>query len=379
MRRSPGTSAGPLLASGVGMFRSTFRPAPPLGLALVLATTGCTASAVDAGDANPFLAGGSKTGKADTDYQNPEGIEVEVDIEADVDAPSFRRADAPAQLGQFAMTYLRERREFYLESLAEDLSSRDRVEWLVDSEWVAAKDAVHLEPEALTHFRIRGVIAILLRDAGIEPKVGATLSAEVPARPYSVMGDAGDTCADRNSHIELSQSVYWYLWNPERPGCTVDTQAMSITVSSVFSQAETYPEYDRLVEDGKVTAVILYGQIGDGPIDDYEIGVRNMKRMVSWLTADGFNEASAAPVGRRFQKAVGDVTFELDLYSPNDFSGLGDYANFGNLQRAITEHEIVVYDGHSMLGASDFWSRPEYPDNYQIFIYGGCLGYEYYV
>jgi hypothetical protein len=32
-----------------------------------------------------------------------------------------------------------------------------------------------------------------------------------------------------------------------------------------------------------------------------------------------------------------------------------------------------------MLGASDFWARPTYPDFYQIFLYGGCLGYEYYV
>ena len=32
-----------------------------------------------------------------------------------------------------------------------------------------------------------------------------------------------------------------------------------------------------------------------------------------------------------------------------------------------------------MLGASDFWERPDYPEFYQIFLYGGCLGYEYYV
>jgi len=32
-----------------------------------------------------------------------------------------------------------------------------------------------------------------------------------------------------------------------------------------------------------------------------------------------------------------------------------------------------------MLGASDFWKRPSYPKFYQIFLYGGCLGYEYYV
>jgi hypothetical protein len=39
----------------------------------------------------------------------------------------------------------------------------------------------------------------------------------------------------------------------------------------------------------------------------------------------------------------------------------------------------VIYDGHSMMGASNFWSRPEYPEFYQIFVYGGCLGYQYYI
>ena len=32
-----------------------------------------------------------------------------------------------------------------------------------------------------------------------------------------------------------------------------------------------------------------------------------------------------------------------------------------------------------MLGASDFWAKPAYNKDYQIYLYGGCLGYEYYV
>jgi hypothetical protein len=64
---------------------------------------------------------------------NPDGIEVEVDLEADVDAPSYRVLEAPAHLGQFALTYMRKHKEFYIESLAEDSSSKNRVEWLVDA------------------------------------------------------------------------------------------------------------------------------------------------------------------------------------------------------------------------------------------------------
>jgi hypothetical protein len=107
--------------------------------------------------------------------------------------------------------------------------------------------------------------------------------------------------------------------------------------------------------------------------------VRGFNQMASWLTSGGFREVKPAPVGRRFTKRIGTVDFEVDLYSPKEFSGLSDYAHYPNFEKALAEHEIVAYDGHSMLGASDFWARPKYPDHYQVFLYGGCLGYEYYI
>lgn len=329
---------------------------------------------------NPFLEDQSDDGKADTAYQNPDGIEVEVDLEADIQAPAWRRLEAPAFLGQFATTYLRKRGEFYLESLAEDATSKDRVEWLVDGTWITAEAAQSVALDKLTHFRLRAVNAVLLHEAEDGVHVGSTFEATVPLDPFSVMSQAGDTCAEPDGHIALTQTVYWYQWDPEKEGCTLPTQQMSLTVSKMFSDAQqTYPEFDQLVADGKITAVVLFGQIGDGPIDDHESGVRSLKTMARWLKDGGFTEVTPAPVGRRFTKHVGDADFEIDLYGPADFAGLSDYAHFGNFQRAIGEHEIVVYDGHSMLGASDFWSEPEYPSTYQIYLYGGCLGYEYYV
>ncbi|MFZ4737106.1 MAG: proprotein convertase P-domain-containing protein [Bradymonadia bacterium] len=329
---------------------------------------------------NPFLAAQTAGGKEDTAYTNPDGIEVEVDLEADIDAPAYNIARAPAELGQFAVTYLRKRGEFYLESLAEHVESRGRVEWRVDGAWITAEAARNVEPAKLTHFRIRGVNAVLLHSAGRGAEVGKVFEAEVPVKPYALMADAGATCAEPDDHISLSQSVYWYQWDPDQPNCEVPTQKMTITVSRTFPKADvTYPEYDRLAADGKVTAVVLFGQIGDGAITDRDPGMQAFKRMGTWLKDAGFKEVKPAPVGKRYAKTAAGVQFEVDIYSPNDFSGLGDNRNFGNFQRALSEHEIVVYDGHSMLGASDFWARPTYPDSYQIYLYGGCLGYEYYV
>jgi hypothetical protein len=329
---------------------------------------------------NPFLEDQSNSGKADTAYLNPDGIEVEVDIEADVSAPAHRLLESPLFVSQFATTYLRERKEFYLESLAEDATSKSRVDWLVDGNWIDATAAASVDKSKLTHFRLRAVNAVLLNEAMAGVQEGTVFEAEVPIDPFSVMSDAGDKCANPDGHIGLSQSVYWYLWNPDRSGCTLQTQQMKITVSKMFAPSQqTYPEFDQLIEDGKITAVVLFGQIGDGPIDDSEIGVKNMKIMANWLKQANFQEITPAPVGRRFSKHIKDTDFEIDLYAPSDFSGLGDFAHFPNFQKAIGEHEIVVYDGHSMLGASDFWSKPTYPSFYQIYLYGGCLGYEYYV
>ena len=329
---------------------------------------------------NPFLEDMSNPGKEDTGYLNPDGIEVEVDLEGDVEAPSYRLYDGPAELGQFAVTYLRNRREFYLESLAEDATSDERVEWLVDGSWITAAQAREQSVENLRHFRIQGVNAVLLFEAADNVQVGSVFTAKVPLKPYSVMSDAGDTCADHDGHMTLGQSVYWYLWNPDRDECSIPVQDLSITVSRLLPVEKiTYPEYDQLIEDSKITSVILFGQIGDDPLTDSDSGVRNMNRMARWLEDGGFSEVTPAPVGRRFSRTVEGIEFIVDLYSPYDFAGLSDMANFSNFQKALSEHEIVAYDGHSMMGSSDFWSRPDYPDFYQIYLYGGCLGYEYYV
>ena len=284
---------------------------------------------------------------------------------------------APATLAQYAMTYLRNKGVLYLESLAEDASSPKRVEWLLDGEWTAHEDIDELPEGETLRFRIVGMNAVLLHRHTARAELGEIFTAPVPVRPYDVMNELGSECVDEDDHMTLSLSVYWYVWNPERSGCTGETQDMTITVSRVLPKKDSYPEYDRLVEDGKITNVVLFGEISDN-MGDNDPGFRNLRRMASNLERAGYEEVDA-PLGRRFVKTVSGVVIEMDLYSPDVFSGLSDHQNFGNFETAIREHEIVAYDGHSMLGASDFWSRPEYPEHYQIYLYGGCLGYEYYV
>jgi hypothetical protein len=330
---------------------------------------------------NPFLEDQSnQDGKEDTAYLNPDGVEVEVDLEGDVAGPTYRLPDGPAEIGQFALSYLRKHGQIYLESIAEDATADDRAEWLVNGTWYTTADVGKVPGATLKHWRLRAVNAVLLFGAAQGATVGKVFTAKVPAKPFSVMTDAGATCADDDDHITLGQDVYWYRWDAGNPKCKIATQDLKITLSKLLPKPKSvYPEWDRLTADKKVTTVILFGQIGDGPIADDDIGMTGMRTMAGWLKQAGFAQVKA-PLGQRWsKKTASGITVEMDLYSPHEFSGLGDFAHFANFQKALSEHEIVVYDGHSMLGASDFWARPTYPQSYQIFLYGGCLGYEYYV
>ncbi len=347
-------------------------------LLLALAVVGCSSEG-DLGGDNPFLGDLSDPGKEDSAYMNPDGIEVEVDLEGDVEGPDYRLKDGPIDIAQYATTYFRKSETMYIESLAEDAASQDRAEWLVNGAWV--KSAEVPAGATLKHWRLRGINTVLLFDHADGVQVGSTFTAKVPLKPFSVLSDAGKTCADDDDHIGLDQSVYWYRWEPDQTSCKIPLQDLEVTVSKKFPSTNSlrYPEYDQLTADKLVTMVVIFGQIEDGALTENELGMRSFKRFGSWLEGAAFKSVTA-PLGKRYEKKLNNgVLIQIDLYSPREFSGLGDYAHYGNFEKALTEHEVIAYDGHSMLGASDFWARPQYPDFYQIFLYGGCLGYEYYV
>src|SRR5512140_1824351 len=166
--------------------------------------TGCAAPEPMAD--NPFTQNMDDPGKEDSAYLNPDGVEV--DLEGDVTGPATRLADAPASLGQFALTYFRKKDMMYIESLAEDASTTNRAEWLVGGVWYTA-DKVPAG-SSLKHWRLRGLDTVLLFNAAKTVTVGQEFTAKVPVAPFSVYADAAKSCADDDDHIGLDQSVYWY-------------------------------------------------------------------------------------------------------------------------------------------------------------------------
>jgi hypothetical protein len=350
----------------------------------ILAAAGLVFGCVEGGEvdfgSNPFLEDGDDEGKEDTGYVNLRGYEVEVTIEADVIASESRIFDAPADLAQYAVTNLRSRQRIYLEILAEDADAPDRVLWQVGEEWLPRAEAEARAGRAsLRRFRIPDVNVVLLNSAGNNVSVGHVFRATVPLRPYETMTEGGQACADENSHISLSQSVYWYLWNPDRSGCRIETQQMTLTVEDLLPRnPESYPEYDRLLADNRLDVVVLFGKLDDGRVED-DYNWQNVTALARFLTEAGFAEVQNPPLGRRFERVVGELTESVDIYGPDLFYSVADYSRLQNWQRAVSEHEVVMYNGHSVLGSGMAFEQVQYPDRYQIFQVASCLSYEYYV
>jgi len=347
-------------------------------LAVALAACNGPAGPTSSGE-NPFLKN-QDTGKADSGYLNMAGMEVEATLEADVQGAVWGALDAPPNLAQFATTYLHKRKSIYVMIVNEDTTAPDRVEWRVDGNWIPAAEAKTLAPEKLTHFRMPAINVVLLNEAARNVTEGKVITAKVPLKPYSLMTDAGDSCADYNSHISLSQSVYWYLWNPDKAGCKAALQDMTLTITKVTPKNPTaYPEYDKLWADKELKVVVLFGKLDDGSDikKDWNWGAAD--DFVGWLKEAGFAEKADAPLGKRFQKIVGDKTETVDVYHPDIFHDPTDYAHMANFQKAVSEHEVVIYLGHSVLGTGSAYDDVTYPDFYQIQFLGGCLAYEYYI
>lgn len=327
--------------------------------------------------ANPFLEN-NDPGKEDTGYVNRRGIEAHVTIEADVQASEWRILRSPAEITQYAMTYLRKRNGLYVEILGEDATAVTTAQWLVQGEWLAGDALDGVDRALLTHFRMNNVNAVVLQES-TEGLAGQVYEAVVPISPYTTFADAGEACADYNSHIDLGQSVYWYLWNPDKSGCELETQTMTITISELLPHnPESYPEYDQLWADGRLEIVVLYGKLDDGDVaEDYNW--RNVTRLGEWLVEAGFTKEEEAPLGDRYTRTVGELTEVIDIYGPDIFHSVADHTRFNNWQRAVSEHEVVMYNGHSVLGTGYAFEQVEYPDFYQIFSVASCLSYEYYV
>ena len=222
-----------------------------------------------------------------------------------------------------------------------------------------------------------------LEAAGIDNPQSLTervFTARVPFDPREVFARAGETCATGFDAGSLADYNYFYYFDPVKPECALPIADATYTIKSLLPASATYPEYDQLTADGKVTVSVFFGAAGhEEVVSTYDEGMRNWRNFTRMLTDRGFKKGASLTPGVRYSRRRADIDEQVDVVSPEDLQAL-NHDTDGVFTRALKEHEIMIYDGHSFYGSLGvLQDRENYPaDTYQIVFMNSCWSYEYY-
>lgn len=205
---------------------------------------------------------------------------------------------------------------------------------------------------------------------------------------------------------------FFYFWDIDQEGCPLRGDDKEIVrVKAKLTQYEntkkTYPEYDRLYEKDVLDIRILMGYIGDSisltNVNYKDDGYVSYKGKIDELKTGGF-KISEQKTKFRLTRAGDEIkgvnylttmtkqvknqlgrtqTVQVTLYLGDTDLGTEDATFHQILIPAFQEADILVYDGHSGLGANlGFDYLPEFTfdttGKYQLFFINGCSSYPYF-
>jgi len=197
------------------------------------------------------------------------------------------------------------------------------------------------------------------------------LDVRLPQDPVDVYARGGTNCASDYGSYTLSESKYFYYFDPDQPNCAIALSNGTIEAVKVYPQPEVYPEYDRLLNDlGDGTrgfqAAILPNRGDNDAMSRYNAHRTKLNQATGLNPEklDGFE---------RYRWNKGGATILIDLFDPTD----GWFAS--DFHSALSSYQLVFYNGHSNYGNQPFLDKPEvYSDDYQIIGMHSCKSYSYY-
>ena len=202
---------------------------------------------------------------------------------------------------------------------------------------------------------------------------------KLPADPSNLFTKYSDKCAEGFDPGELADYNYFYYFNPDKQGCDIPKTDGIFTVSSLAPPTTTYPEYDRLKADNRVTVMIIFGAAEHGEtVSSSDWGVWEWSDFKRDIQSRGFSKVADLQPGERFQRVRAGIEETIDVISPYDIYHNPESDNI--FKKGISEHEIILYNGHSFYGSLNVLRDCSvYPQGtYQIFYMGSCWSYEYY-
>jgi hypothetical protein len=200
----------------------------------------------------------------------------------------------------------------------------------------------------------------------------------VPSDPRNLLARVGDACADGFTEGSLKEDNYFYYFTPEKEGCPLKTTSEpQFTVRSLLPQDETFPEYDRLIEDQRIDIAVIFGAYAKGEPQASDWGVMMWRSYAANLRVSGWKEEEK-DFGHRYTQTHNGIQLVLDLYSAYDLYRIGDPDRL--FIDVLQTKEIIAYNGHSFYGSLEALDQAEaYPQNrYQILFMNSCWSYEYY-
>ena len=223
----------------------------------------------------------------------------------------------------------------------------------------------------------------------------------------SAMSGSKNPCTD--PHYQ-SEGDFWYFWNPAKPGCKLreneDYQKIEAKIQRITNTVQTYPEYDRLVDDGKIEFTVLMGmdnpKLGRDPNKSKDINADNFVEIKNKLNSWGYTGRKWTKkeiktfTGKTFKKTPYVEEFSKKIGSLNIFvtvffgpSGIDeDSTAFHHFFKSgLEKSSVTIYDGHSGLGGhldlgsiestEGFTIAPK-QNRYQIYFFNSCSSYTYY-
>lgn len=213
-------------------------------------------------------------------------------------------------------------------------------------------------------------------------------------------------CSTDRMHTE--EEYFWYFWKPELRGCPLkkgkDFFYITANMQALPNINLSYPEYDRLFENGTAEVYLLVGMdnanTSRNPMQSSDLNAYTYRQLRTYLTQLKFtlNPSATDAYVKKFPRLQRDAyleVFELQTQSKKISvklffgpSGAYDSLLFRKLlNESLLNGSLLIYSGHSGLGenldtegiARDLGHDLKANQNkYQVYFFNGCSTYPYY-
>jgi hypothetical protein len=192
-------------------------------------------------------------------------------------------------------------------------------------------------------------------------------------------------CTEQDGH-DVTVDNFWFHYRPRGNGCSLaaaDVIAATATAApSLLNTSSKYTEYHRVWEDGRFTAVAVFGKYAETGNGEDDAGIAAYDAFVAALQQE-LPGAAITPAGATGYPAT-DITFRTATASITvllvNSMGTVTAAWDKRFAELTPNADLILYNGHAGLGANVRLLSQKgqfFPGKYQILFLDGCDTFAY--